>query len=96
MSHGWRWAAGSVDAGYSRNDTATGVNAPYLRPTVGLPRLVVPATRSPIPATLKLPRMAGAFTVNQTSGRDSTGVAVEHCLHQLFFGWRSRFLDDLE
>ncbi|MDH6246030.1 PE-PPE domain-containing protein [Mycobacterium sp. OTB74] len=42
-----------VDAGYSRNDTATGVHAPYLQPTNGLPRLVVPAPKPATTATRK-------------------------------------------
>jgi hypothetical protein len=38
----------AVDTGYSRNDAATGVHAPYLQPTNGLPTLVIPI---PKPAT---------------------------------------------
>jgi hypothetical protein len=71
-----------VDAGYSRNDTATGVHAPYLQPTNGLPRLVIP---TPKPATTATPK---PVTTTRKSATTATPKVVKTQLTKAARGHR--------
>jgi hypothetical protein len=56
----------AVDAGYSRTDAPTGVHAPYLQPTNGLPKLVMPIPK-PTTAATAPPTVAGRSTSGHPS-----------------------------
>ncbi len=66
-----------VEAGYSRNDAADGINAPYLQPTNGLPELVIPSQQAAPKVTSSTPKVTTSLKATPTTRAPSSALHIK-------------------